>query len=372
MKITSVNYLKTGKNIKIVLGTSLPAFKVRLKTKGKTYSDAFNAEEPFDRKTHVFYIPEKDISFPSTAELIFCLFKRSKRDYTKKFRLEANSFADEKELLAEYDHGIRIIKEEPENLFTGVSFTKFICEDSEKNPVIFSLIKTDLKSSSLYIGTPDDGYESKKVKATIPDMIASAEKNGREVLAGVNADFFDIFGDYHPSGLCVKNGKVVANENSFRPFIGLKKDGAAVITDITESPDITGQLLHAAAGLQMIVKDGKIFDYAPLEPFSFVRHPRTAAGLTKDGCVLLLEVDGRIPSHSNGATLVDLAKFLIALGADRAINLDGGGSSAVYTILGGEHSLRTVPADLFRPNDMLIRKDYNAVFVIKDEQKDPF
>jgi len=377
MKITSINLLKYDGRVKLVLGTSLPAYSVRLILSGKTYYDAFNIAEPYDRKTHVFYIPEEVFSLSAKAQLVFSRFKKGKVSYTKSFvpgdGPEAQSFVCEKNgdffpgivpgLIEEYDHKITVKSEEKEELFEGVTFTKFTCEDKDGAPVIISLIKTDLKHSELYIGTPDDSYESKKVKATIPDMILSAEKNGRRVLAAVNADFFDMFGDNHPSGLCVKNGRIIANGDSPRPFIGVTKSGKPTLTDLNESPEMKNGLYQAAAGLQMIVKDGKIYDYAPLEPFSYVRHPRTAAGITKDGSVLLLEVDGRIPAHSNGASLVDLALFMIRLGADRALNLDGGGSSAVYTRSGKEHILRTVPADLFFPNDKLIRKDFNAIFV---------
>ena len=136
-----------------------------------------------------------------------------------------------------------------------------------------------------------------------------------------------------------------------------------MITDTAESNGIVNELSHAAAGLQMIVKDGKLYDFAPLEPFGYVRHPRTAAGVTKDGKVLLLAVDGRIPEYSNGASLVDLANIMLDLGADRAINLDGGGSTIVYTKRDGAFTLHNCPADLIRPRAMLIRKEFNALLV---------
>ena len=61
------------------------------------------------------------------------------------------------------------------------------------------------------------------------------------------------------------------------------------------------------------------------------RHPRTAAGVTRDGrTLLLLVVDGRRPGWSIGATLPELASLLIEAGAWNAVNLDGGGSSALW------------------------------------------
>ena len=81
--------------------------------------------------------------------------------------------------------------------------------------------------------------------------------------------------------------------------------------------------------------------------------------------MILTVVDGRIPEYSNGASLVDLAKLMIHLGANKAINLDGGGSSAVYVKNGNRYDLRSNPADLIRPRDKLIRKEFNSILVIE-------
>jgi hypothetical protein len=60
-----------------------------------------------------------------------------------------------------------------------------------------------------------------------------------------------------------------------------------------------------------------------------VLHPRTAIGIDRDGGrVLLLVVDGR-QQHSRGLTLVELGRMMKRLGAESALNLDGGGSSEI-------------------------------------------
>lgn len=59
------------------------------------------------------------------------------------------------------------------------------------------------------------------------------------------------------------------------------------------------------------------------------RHPRTAAGWTKDGRLLLLVVDGRSKA-SRGATLAETAQVMVAFGAEEALNLDGGGSTTLW------------------------------------------
>lgn len=57
-------------------------------------------------------------------------------------------------------------------------------------------------------------------------------------------------------------------------------------------------------------------------------HPRTAAGITLDGDLILLLIDGR-QLISRGVDLSELARILYDLGCRDALNLDGGGSSSL-------------------------------------------
>ena len=59
------------------------------------------------------------------------------------------------------------------------------------------------------------------------------------------------------------------------------------------------------------------------------RHPRTLAGVTKDGKLLIAVVDGRAPGSTVGASFLEAAELMRWLGARDAINLDGGGSSTM-------------------------------------------
>lgn len=68
--------------------------------------------------------------------------------------------------------------------------------------------------------------------------------------------------------------------------------------------------------------------------WSNVRQPRTMAGIDGRGRLLLVTVDGRQPGVSEGFTLGEAARFMRSLGAKQALNLDGGGSSAM--VVGGK------------------------------------
>ncbi|MEU9448850.1 phosphodiester glycosidase family protein [Streptomyces sp. NPDC048277] len=63
--------------------------------------------------------------------------------------------------------------------------------------------------------------------------------------------------------------------------------------------------------------------------WSNVRQPRTLAGVDRRGRLLLVTVDGRQPGVSEGFTLAEAADFMRSLGAVQALNLDGGGSTAM-------------------------------------------
>ncbi len=98
------------------------------------------------------------------------------------------------------------------------------------------------------------------------------------------------------------------------------------------SPTLKGAR-QVVAGGPRLVEDGRIAVRDVAEgfagAFSTGRHPRTAVGVTEDGAILLLTVDGRQPFLSRGATLAETAALLMKFGAVSGVNMDGGGSSAM-------------------------------------------
>jgi hypothetical protein len=63
--------------------------------------------------------------------------------------------------------------------------------------------------------------------------------------------------------------------------------------------------------------------------FSTARHPRTAIGFN-GGKIYLVVVDGRQPGYSIGMSLAELAQVMVDLGCTDALNVDGGGSTAMW------------------------------------------
>lgn len=63
--------------------------------------------------------------------------------------------------------------------------------------------------------------------------------------------------------------------------------------------------------------------------FGVRRNPRTMAGVTFGGDLLLVAVDGRRPGYSVGASFAEEAGIMNSLGSEEAVNLDGGGSTTM-------------------------------------------
>jgi Phosphodiester glycosidase len=86
-------------------------------------------------------------------------------------------------------------------------------------------------------------------------------------------------------------------------------------------------LVDAIGGSNVLVQGGKIV-LGPCSGAICSRNPRTSIGLTSDGRIVLVVVDGR-QQGSVGMSLAELATFMQGLGVDSAMNLDGGGSSTM-------------------------------------------
>lgn len=125
-------------------------------------------------------------------------------------------------------------------------------------------------------------------------------------------------------------------------FQGAQAGDRAIITqDLGKPWNDAVQIMGAGPRL---VENGRVHVTAEEEQFPgdirYGRAPRSAVAVLKNGNYLFGVVDGR-QSGSRGLTLTDWARLLVKMGARDAINLDGGGSSAL--VVGGE--LQNSPSD---------------------------
>jgi hypothetical protein len=102
-----------------------------------------------------------------------------------------------------------------------------------------------------------------------------------------------------------------------------------------------GAVQVAVGGNLVLVQDGVV------TTASHPKNPRTAVGFSADGLKMwLVTVDGR-STASAGMTYVELGNYIKSLGADDALNLDGGGSTTMVARMPGATSVsvRNTPSD---------------------------
>lgn len=108
------------------------------------------------------------------------------------------------------------------------------------------------------------------------------------------------------------------------------KRGDRVAVSQTLGSRLADEALLVVGAGPLLLEKGKINvrtreeNIAP--DIAFGRAPRTGAGITADGTVLLMVADGR-SQYSAGMTLKEFAQYLKRFGAVSAVNFDGGGSS---------------------------------------------
>jgi uncharacterized protein YigE (DUF2233 family) len=207
---------------------------------------------------------------------------------------------------------------------------------------------------------------SESPRASVTEL---ARRNGGEVVAAVNGDFFTE--ENLPIGLEASAGEV--RGRSARPVFAWRPGSLPQVGPVQWSgdslsvgawalsvrePDGVTEIL---SGFPVLLAEGRWVDDLQQESrpgFAAARHPRTALGWDPSGQrVWLAVVEGRREGSAEGMTLPELATFLQALGVTDALNLDGGGSSVM--IVKGKRVSRTSDPGGERSvvNALLVRVD---------------
>lgn len=169
-----------------------------------------------------------------------------------------------------------------------------------------------------------------------------AKKRG--AIIAINADYFDE--QHRPLGLSAgacgtwTKGQKLSRKQG---LVGVGRKRAEIQQNtMTKRRWMSG----AVSGWPMLNKGCAPLTGMPgSDHFTRAPHPRTAVGLSKNGKTMYFVVaDGRrvgVP----GPTLPELATFMDELGACSAMNLDGGGSSAMWVDGNLDGSIVNQPSD---------------------------
>jgi hypothetical protein len=191
----------------------------------------------------------------------------------------------------------------------------------------------------LDVGVPQSAEDDGRGFGRVTEMV---ERRGDGVVAAVNGDFFTAEGlpigsEVGPLGvrggrsaslLIYEGDRLDIDRTRARPGARAIETSAGVDEIEPDEP------VRVLGGLPRLLEGGvRVGDLevGARPTFAAARHPRTAIGYegTDGGRLWIVVVDGRREGYSVGMTLPELTEIFEALGAREALNLDGGGSTAM-------------------------------------------
>lgn len=136
--------------------------------------------------------------------------------------------------------------------------------------------------------------------------------------------------------------------------------------DITCSDSVLEQAQFVSGCGDLLISEGRITDSAQWSPFVGGSHPRTLLGWTAEDELVVYVADGRQEGRAMGLTLRMAAEEMLRQGCVYAVNLDGGGSSVMSTILPGDEGPRIASV----PSDGGLRRSAGYLLFVTDEPHD--
>jgi hypothetical protein len=229
------------------------------------------------------------------------------------------------------------------SLAPGVTYSRKAL--SSPRPIQMHVIKMDLTQpglTSTVTASDGKGHELETTARTATEFLKSSGAN-----LAINASFFYPFRENHPLdyyphsgdrvnsvGQTIHNGQAYSPHEATRSPLCLKPIGSSPVglnplAQILRDQPCPKDTQTAVSGNEVILMDGKPTTDRGADdrknPYA-----RVAVGTDRSGKTLwIVVIDGKQIGYSMGMTLDELAKLFQDLGADRALNLDGGGSSTI-------------------------------------------
>ena len=180
------------------------------------------------------------------------------------------------------------------------------------------------------------GFHAAAAQNCFEALSVMAQREGA-VLA-VNADDYGT----HKYGVIIRDGQTLRIHDTTRHTLAVFPDGSVqTISDPTSmnpsalAKELTDAgVMHTFAFGPVLVESGEAAafprSFDVISTKSSRREPRTAIGVIAPLHYVVVVLDGRQPGYSNGVSLQSLQQLFMQLGAQTAINLDGGGSAELW------------------------------------------
>ena len=174
-----------------------------------------------------------------------------------------------------------------------------------------------------------------------------AQASGAQIV--VNGDGWGI-NNRRPNSIAASDGVFYQTRQlDFRPWVNISQNNQ--VTFAWRHP---ANLFNAVSGDRFIIQNSK-YNRAIR---NVTKDPRTALGFIPPNRLVLLVADGRT-SASAGLSFREVADIFLELGVTTAINLDGGGSSAMWI----RNRIVNIPIDEGLPGKERLVVNHLCVFI---------
>ena len=202
-------------------------------------------------------------------------------------------------------------------------------------------------------------YDPSDVELAVSSKLGKAGQNVNTLvknnggLVGINGGGFEDLDGWGngsiPYGAIIKNGELIwQHDGGSGQLIGFTKDHKMWLTSMAPQDAIANGMVEAVEFGPNLIVNGKVSTIHGDGGWGTA--PRSIIAQRKDGVVLFLIIEGRLPGYSIGATMNDVIEILLRYKAYNAANLDGGASATMAVngklynrpSAGGEYGGRTV------------------------------
>lgn len=197
-----------------------------------------------------------------------------------------------------------------------------------------------------------------------------SEEHG--ALASINGSYYNMTTG---SSVCfLKTGKEVIDTTTASEF-GLRITGAVRVNKgkcqivpwtLEKEKSYKSNKGTVLASGPLMLEDGDICSWEECDSsFIATKHPRSGIFTTKDGKTVFITVDGRSRGNAAGVSIPEFAHLIAALGADDALNLDGGGSTTLWMAGAPDNGVLNCPSDNRKFDHAGERRIPNLIYVYR-------
>lgn len=207
--------------------------------------------------------------------------------------------------------------------------------EKDSNNDVYKIIRLEEDTFKGYLTVI---YDPSDVELAVPQKLGKMGQSVAKLckendgLVGINGGGFEDLDGWGngstPYGAIIKDGKLIwQHDGGNGGLIGFTKDHKMYLTSDSPEQAIKDGMKDAVEFGPFLIVNGKVAKIHGNGGWGVA--PRTVIAQRKDGVVLFLVIEGRLPGYSIGASMNQVIEVLQRYKAYNAANLDGGASSTM-------------------------------------------